>query len=420
MGGGGVALLLVVCGVLILARSGRGTVKIEVDDPNVSVFIDDDETTTEGLRDPIALKVGDHMLIVKRGEDVVETRQFTINKGSNPPVMITSLDRNPSSSAAASNHTRLMPPNILPCVAPFSGEQAKQHQKDWADHLGVTIGLENSIGMHLALIPPGEFLMGAPQSDTLAEKHELPQHRVTILKPFYLGIHEVTLGNFGEFVQATGYKTEPERDGKGGQGFNKVTRRLETDKIIYSWKNPGWSQSVDHPVVNVTWNDAVEFCKWLSQKEGRTYRLPTEAEWEHACRSGSQTRWWMGDDISFLRSNIADIALRRAFPSWKDTVDSDDGYSFTAPVGRFEPNPFGLHDVHGNVVEWCSDWFDPNYYSHSPQVDPQGAAVSQRRVTRGGSWPFGTRHARATRRTPLPAGFRAHDVGFRIVLSLEE
>src|SRR5262245_51857843 len=136
--------------------------------------------------------------------------------------------------------------------------------------------VRNSIGMKLALIPAGKFRMGAPESDPDAEEHEKPQHSVRITKPFYLGVHEVTVGSFRKFVEQTGHRTGVETDGKGSSGYNAGLRGFEYGKQGYTWKNVGWKQDDDHPVLNVTWDDAMAFCRWLSKKEKRTYRLPTE------------------------------------------------------------------------------------------------------------------------------------------------
>ena len=125
-------------------------------------------------------------------------------------------------------------------------------------------------------------------------------------------------------------------------------------------------------MVNVSWNDAVAFCKWLSRKEGKSYRLPTEAEWEYACRAGTTTRYHSGDDPETLAkvANVADATAKAKFPAWKWTIKASDGYVFTAPVGQFKPNAFGLYDMHGNARQWCADWYGGDYYGKSPVDDP--------------------------------------------------
>ena len=138
----------------------------------------------------------------------------------------------------------------------------------------------------------------------------------------------------------------------------------------YSWRNAGFEQTDEHPVVNVSWNDAVAFCKWLSRKEGKTYRLPTEAEWEYACRAGTTTRYYSGDDPETLAKvgNVADATAKAKFANWKYTIKASDGYVFTAPVGQFTPNAFGLYDMHGNAWQWCADRYGKEYYAMSPQM----------------------------------------------------
>ncbi len=246
-----------------------------------------------------------------------------------------------------------------------------------------------SIGMKLKLIPAGEFLMGSPDGEEGHEDDEGPQHRVKITKPFYIGIHEVTKGQFARFVADQSYKTEPERDGKGGLGYNESASKFELDPQ-YTWKNTGFAQTDDHPVVNVTWNDAVAYCEWLSSKEGKKYRLPTEAEWEYACRAGTTTAYQTGDDPEQLATigNVADGTAKAKFSNWTYAINARDGYVFTAPAGRFKSNEFGLYDMHGNVWEWCADEYDSEAYKkrssgiEDPIVDT-GSGSS--RVLRGGS-----------------------------------
>ena len=155
----------------------------------------------------------------------------------------------------------------------------------------------------------------------------------------------------------------------------------------YTWRNTGFPQTDDHPVVNVSWNDAVAFCDWLSRKEGKAYRLPTEAEWEYACRAGTATRFCHGDNPEILAAtaNTADAAYKRKFPSER-AIRGSDGYAFTSPVGNFPPNALGLYDMDGNVCDWCWDWYDAGYYADSPVDDPAGPASGSIRIDRGGAW----------------------------------
>ena len=259
--------------------------------------------------------------------------------------------------------------------------------------------------MEMTLIPSGEFKMGSGESaeataaffnktygeDLLTAdffKDEHPQHRVRITKPFYLGTYHVTRGQFRQFVKDSGYKTDAEKGEKPGASGWDPEKKAFGFNAKYSWRNAGFEQTDEHPVVNVSWNDAVEYCKWLSKKEGKTYRLPTEAEWEYACRAGTTTRYWSGDDPETLAKvgNVADAAAKAQFPDWKYTIKANDGYVFTAPVGKFKPNAFGLYDMHGNAWQWCADWYGAGYYAASPADDPTGPDSGNVRVLRGGSW----------------------------------
>ena len=303
--------------------------------------------------------------------------------------------------------------------------------------------LTNSMGMKLVLIPAGEFLMGAeedpdatmkafPYVDPALLAREGPRHRVRITKPFYMGMYEVTLGQFMTFLRETHYEIDAE-DGKPMTGYDKDGQTIEST-AFRPWA-PGWKVESDHPVGYVSWNDAFAFCAWLSRKEGKKYRLPTEAEWEYACRAGTNTRYSCGNDpeqlIDFANASDADRAA--LFPGkLADVFDKSgqktgeripypflaghDGYAWTAPVGSFRPNAFGVHDLHGNSWEWCSDWFDENYYRKSPLDDPQGPPTGEIRVSRGGAFdnsPFSLRCARRDGGTP--ESHDNHD-GFRVVL----
>ncbi len=294
----------------------------------------------------------------------------------------------------------------------------------------------NSIGMRLARIPAGEFLMGnLESSEELAHafpayeperlldlSDEQPAHSVRITRPFYLGMHQVTIGQFVQFVVDAGYSVESERDGTGGWGYVPGVADFVGRSPEFSWQNPGFRQGKDHPVVNVTWDDCQAFCDWLSDREGRTYRLPTEAEWEYACRAGTTTRFHQGDDPETLAqvANLYDATTRPLFPQWeKYAIRAADGYEFTAPVGSFRPNNFGLHDMHGNVWEWCSDWYGEDYYAQSPVNDPPGPESGDRRVRRGGSWHSWPLYMRASFRNWNTPDTRYLLVGFRVALEIE-
>jgi len=188
----------------------------------------------------------------------------------------------------------------------------------------------------------------------------------------------------------------------------------------YTWEKPGFAQTDEQPVTNVSWHDAAAFCEYARGVEGDTWRLPTEAEWEYACRAGTTSLWASGDDERDLRSmaNVADASLKLAWPKapilpfvsvW------DDGHAFAAPVGRFGPNAFGLHDMHGNVWEWCHDWYDPAYGRRSPREDPSGPVSGSARSCRGGSWNQAVAACRSAFRSGRAPTDRDFDGGFRVV-----
>jgi formylglycine-generating enzyme required for sulfatase activity len=273
--------------------------------------------------------------------------------------------------------------------------------------------ITNLIAMKLTLIPAGTFLMGSPEGEGDTEEH--PQHEVRITQPFYLGATEVTRGQFRLFVDETGYKTEAEKDGKGGYGWNEGSKSAEQNPR-FTWQSPGFEQTDEHPVVNVSWNDAQEFITWLSQKEGKTYRLPTEAEWEYACRAGSRTAYFCGDDPEGLAAvaNIADGTGKEKYPQRTWSIAARDGYVNTAPVGRFRSNAFGLYDMLGNVWEWCQDEHNGAYYKESPVDDPPGPSGAWYRVLRGGSWLDEPRLCRSANRAGRAPGDRNSVMGFRL------
>jgi len=281
----------------------------------------------------------------------------------------------------------------------------------------------NSIGMKLTLIPAGEFMMGSDGTDRDAFEDEFldraagkkEKHRVRITRPVHLGVTEVTRGQFRRFVNEASYRTEAEKHGKGGWGWNEETKKFEQNPR-YTWQNAGFEQTDDHPVVNVSWNDAVAFAQWLSRKEGKSYRLPSEAEWEYACRAGTTARYTCGDDPEDLATvgNVADGTAKEKHPDWR-AIAARDGYIYTAPAGRFGRNAFGLFDMHGNVWEWCSDGYSADYYKQSPVDDPPGALEASYRVTRGGCWRDEPRRARSAVRDGYPPGLQGSYLGFRLV-----
>jgi formylglycine-generating enzyme required for sulfatase activity len=236
----------------------------------------------------------------------------------------------------------------------------------------LTLDLGNKVTMKLVLIPAGKFKMGSPKDEMDRDDNEGPQHEVTISKPFYMGIHEVTQE---QYEQVMG-------------------------------KNPSSFKGAKNPVEKVSWEDTVAFCKKLSQMSGKTVRLPTEAEWEYACRAGSRTQFYYGDDA--YCGKLTDYAW------WDENSDLE-----THRVGQKRPNVWGLYDMHGNVWEWCSDWYGP--YDDKMLTDPPGAATGRCRVLRGGGCFSCAVYCCSASRGRIIPGFRDDDsdFGFRVVVDLK-
>jgi len=286
-------------------------------------------------------------------------------------------------------------------------------------------------------IPAGSLLMGS--DETVAElikagiklpkevsvDDEGPKHQVKI-SAFQMGKYELTRGQFRIFVEATGYKTEAEKDPKGGRGVNRQLQKSE-QSAIYNWTNAGFPQTDNHPVVNVSWNDAMAYCRWMTEEYSKreqksVCRLPTEAEWEYACRAGSTTRYATGDTPRSVNGfgNVRDASLEAELPNL-DYVTAppfsfNDGAAFTSVAGKYKPNAFGLYDMHGNVWEWCSDWYDEKYYASSPATDPRGPDSGSFRVLRGGSCFYVPYFVRCAYRYYGAPDLRSAGVGFRVVL----
>ncbi|MCP4656475.1 MAG: formylglycine-generating enzyme family protein [bacterium] len=258
----------------------------------------------------------------------------------------------------------------------------------------------NSMGMELVLIPAGVFTMGSP--DDVGEKNEHPQHEVTISQPFYMGKYPVTVGEFRQFAEAAGYLTEGER----GEGSWVMVDKEWQRKADASWKNPGFPQTDEDPVVCVSWNDAGAFVAWLSEKEAKTYRLPTEAEFEYALRAGTDTAFFFGEDPEEYSKY-----------GWIQTDSNPSGYP-TQPVGMKLPNPWGLYDMIGNAWQWTGDWFDEGYYASSPAADPPGPPEGDYRVDRGGMGD--AEGARSALRDMLPPSSDYSNQTFRIVLTIPD
>jgi len=288
--------------------------------------------------------------------------------------------------------------------------------------------VKDELAGDLVLIPKGEFLMGSLEREPGSKPDERPQHRVTVDSPFYMGVYEVTNEQFRRFVSSSRYSTEAEKSDIGGWGYDQQKQAFARPQSAnplrkYSWKNTGFKQTDKHPVVNVSWNDAVAFCQWLTDKSGKHfYRLPTEVEWEYACRAGTATEfcWGNGERAVVLRENVADRSLKEKLSASdghaKACATWTDRFPFSAPVGSFKPNPFGLFDIHGNVAEWCQDFYSEDRYLKSASFVPVSGGM---RVFRGGAYLQAPVDCASARRKPFHATETWCNLGFRVVREAE-
>ena len=396
---------------VVRMATDRGTVTITSYDPEIEIAIRRNESVVDEFRvkqrsESTSYYSGHIEIEIKGGtpDDVeIKNQQFTLKRGDDVLVEIVRTG-GAALASNASRSTREAPPLAK---APFDAEQAKTHQQAWARHLGVEVEITNSIGMKFRLIPPGEFVMGSPRDENeelaVSEARGL-QHRVRLTRPFYLAVYEVTQE---EYQQVMGENTS--HFSSEGEGKDIVA-----------------GQSTDrHPADTVWWQNAIDFCKKLSARENRRscyaiqggrytriagngYRLPTEAEWEYACRAGSTGNYSFIDE-----SELDNYAWHNA-----------NSAKMTHPVGQKLANNFGLHD---NVSEWCQDWYQDWYGVESPaepvteiSVDPLGPADGSQPVYRGGNCQTWAHNTWSARRDDGSLGGTALTLGFRVVSVLED
>jgi formylglycine-generating enzyme required for sulfatase activity len=265
---------------------------------------------------------------------------------------------------------------------PKSGAHAKSPPPVPTGYGGMPRLVSNAVGMTFSLIPPGAFVMGSADGEPGRREHEGPPHEVQVTKPYYMSVFPVTQGQYERVM------------GKNPSHFNKVH-----------------GGGPDYPAETVSWHDAEQFCARLTlwpeeEIHGRVYRLPTEAEWERACRAGTTTAFWCGEKLT---PKEAHFAAAGAFAK-------TGGSGKTAPVGGLAPNPWGLYDMHGNVQEWVQDWYDEYYYFDSPKEDPPGPPHGHLKVTRGGCWVMFGADCRSAARRPHAPDSPSNAVGFRVVM----
>jgi formylglycine-generating enzyme required for sulfatase activity len=386
--GAAVMALVVLAGLwaggVFKGKTRDGLLVVEVNEPNPEVYVDGDRMMVSwdngGKKAEIQVKPGTRKVLVKKDGFTVFGEEVTLQEGKRR-ILVARLSK------------------------PLQGE-VRGVDKGWPQEI------ENSIGMHLVRIPPGTFRMGSPaweKDREPVEKGSEEQHEVEITRAFWLGVHEVTQK---QFKAVMGYNPSFfSKDGAGKEGLE-----------YFHWSKPAGGKDKApadtnaFPVENVSWEEAKEFCEKLSHRAeekqcGRVYRLPSEAEWEYACRGGAPSYqvFHFGNSLSSIQANMnghvpyggaaKDILLKR-----------------TCKVGSYEKNRFGLYDMHGNVTEWCSDWYGADYYGKSPRNDPSGPLEGVCRVLRGGGWYCFGQHCRSAYRVTYTAGPRFSGFGFRVAL----
>jgi sulfatase modifying factor 1 len=269
-------------------------------------------------------------------------------------------------------------------------------------------------------VPAGTFIMGSTAAETTREEidpkdvaDERPPHSVTITREFALGQFAVTRGEFAAFVRDSGYNPP-----NGCFVYNTTNGRWAPDQNR-NWQNPGFAQTNQHPVVCVSYDDAQRYVQWLSRKTGKSYRLPTEAEWEYAARAGTTTArfWGDGRDQACNFANVADLTRAEAHNLKRDennVFQCRDGYVYTAPVGSFSPNGFGLHDMLGNVFQWTEDCYQESYIGAPTDGSAMTGGECKYRVLRGGSWAYTPGDLRSARRFRSSTDLRLNYIGFRV------
>ena len=408
IGAGGLGAVLLLLGIVFYVTTDHGTIKIELSDPKapVEVKIDGQTVKVAGLKEPLELKAGEHGLLVTSGEFETATQSFVVRRGTEDVVRV-SLQPKGKSPSPKDLAKAAEPVTVSPSVhhygegapplaiAPFDHKKAQDHQQAWAKHLGVPVEVTNSIGMKLALIPPGEFMMGSPKEFVEDESRrraasdgwyvgvlptEIPSHQVRITKPFYLGATDVTQKEYGRIM------------GSNPSGFHGEPTL---------------------PVEQVNWDEAVEFCRKLSELPDekaakRRYQLPTEAQWEYACRAGNQGPYCFSRQTDTLLSPEA-MKLLGEYAWYGANADNS-----THPVAQERAKRLGSIRHVWQRLAVVSGLAREDYYAKSPLSDPAGPAADSHRVNRGGTWGDQAWRCRsAYRHLDWPQARGSH-VGFRV------
>ncbi len=271
----------------------------------------------------------------------------------------------------------------------------------------------------MVVIPAGSIDIGSDPGSIYRRPGERPRQRVTIAEPFAMAQTEVTLAQYRTFVAETGHESElPIVDGKPLVGCNYFDGASYGFVRRHGWENPGIPQREDEPVVCVSWSDANAYAAWLSERTGRAYRVPSTTEFEYALKGGTDTAWFWGDDAAdaCTYANVADQAFARRYPE-RPTFGCNDRYIYMTGVASFEPNPFGLYDMHGNAWEWTSDcWHDDLAgapLDGSAWLDEDGGDCTAR-TPKGGGWISGPAWVRPAVRSRDGQHYRSFMLGFRV------
>ena len=345
--------------------------------------------------------VGDRLTLYVNGEMVAEATDATFQQGI--PALDCSvgsgqfrnaryqiLDKASATIMPAGNDPKAAVrtrngPTPAAGVAPFSEDRARELQNSWSRYDGVPVEFVDAVGIKMRLIPPGEFLMGAADDEPARHDGEGPQHKVRLTTPFFIGISEITQKQWFDVMGSRPWQFQP-----------SVT------------------EGDNYPASYVDWLGATEFCRQISERSGHRYRLPTEAEWEYACRAGTTTTWYFGNDVAGLDAH-----------GWLDTNTLNNGKPSAQEVAPKKPNPFGLFDMHGNLFEWCQDCYVEDAYSHraGSVVDPVVLShndLQETRITRGGGWDWNGYDMRSALRGSAVPSFRSNRDGFRVIRVIEK
>jgi serine/threonine protein kinase/formylglycine-generating enzyme required for sulfatase activity len=365
-------------------KTPTGVFRLDIRDEKITVSVKDNERVVGKSESPadLELPLGEQVLIVQRRNVKFEVDKLIVHENQTAKLKFELVGREIVVRRGDSVIARQELPEPAPANGQFAADMAKEHQQAWAEYLetpvGRTVKLPEGQQFSLVLIPPGKFAMGSPESEGQREDAE-QQHQVRISKGFYLATTEVTQGQWKVMMRTT-----PWKDKRGAQD------------------GPNYAASY------ISWEDATKFCKTLSSRGGRKYRLPTEAEWEYACRAGTTTLYGHGNDAA----ELMDYA-------WFDKNAQAAGERYAHQVGQKLANAWGVFDMHGNVYEWCSDWHTEDYYGKSPSVDPKGPTSGTARAARGGSWFYLSGDCRSASRSGNVPTTRGTHFGFRIVCELK-